>query len=190
MGAVFYCLFYGKTLVFQGMKVFENNNPVNPLKEKWTKQKSYAWLSLFFSVLAFFLPFLAVLGTPSQGNYTFVSGFSSFVYLQDRQALNLYISVSSYIVSYALSLFLLIFSLMALGWKEEKKEKRAVIALFITYVCKIAAAFLALGELFPCRNMNIYPEYGSYLDGVLPTLFLIAIAVLYFVFRPKSKKVD
>lgn len=160
----------------------------NPIKENWTKEKSYAWVSLFFSAFAFFLPFFAVLGTPSKDSYTFVSGFSSFFYLQDREAVSLYLSTSAYLVCYCLTLFLLVFSLLALGNKEEKKEKRFALVLAIVYVLKIAAAFLALGTLFSCREMNIYPEYGSYLNGILTSVFFLGSLVLYLVFHIKSKK--
>ena len=156
----------------------------NLIKKINRKRKIVYFVSFFFSFISIFFYFLPFFFTSVGGNKKYISGFSSIIFLQDRDTV-LYYLVAMYIFAFIMYFCLLVLSVLALI-KEDSFKVFLINVIFSVFIFVFLAIALFLSSKTEGNvNLSLYPL----LSTIISFTEILSVCFLYNNYKNKDEEI-
>lgn len=156
------------------------------MKDKILSKKIFL-LQILLSAISFLIPLFPTLYSEDSKAIVPISGYSSFVFLNDTKSGYLYYGTVAFTLYLGFMGVLFLFGILSLFMpKEREKGDKRVSLLFLSL--SLVASVLIVVFYSMIQDMNLHLNIGSVLLLVYSVLFLAAYLVIFILEKKKSRK--
>ncbi len=156
------------------------------MKEKILSKKIFL-LQILMSSLSFLIPLFPTLYSEDSKAIVPISGYSSFVFLNDTKSGCLYYGTIAFTLYLGFMGVLFAFGILSLFMPKEREKGDKRVSLFFLSL-SLVASILIMVFYSMIKDMNLHLNLGSVLLLVYSVIFFIAYLVIFILEKKKSNK--
>ncbi len=156
------------------------------MKEKILSKKIFL-LQIVMSAISFLIPLFPTLYSEDSKAIVPISGYSSFVFLNDTKSGYLYYGTIAFTLYLGFMGVLFAFGILSLFMPKEREKGDKRVSLFFLSL-SLVATILIMVFYSMIKDMNLHLNIGSILLFIYSVLFLVSYLVLFILEKKKSGK--
>ena len=156
------------------------------MKEKILSKKIFL-LQIVMSAISFLIPLFPTLYSEDSKAIVPISGYSSFVFLNDTKSGYLYYGTIAFTLYLEFMGVLFAFGILSLFMPKEREKGDKRVSLFFLSL-SLVATILIMVFYSMIKDMNLHLNIGSILLFIYSVLFLVSYLVLFILEKKKSGK--
>ncbi len=156
------------------------------MKEKILSKKIFL-LQIAMSAISFLIPLFPTLYSEDSKAIVPISGYSSFVFLNDTKSGYLYYGTIAFTLYLGFMGVLFVFGVLSLFMPKEREKGDKRVSLFFLSL-SFVATILIMVFYSMIKDMNLHLNIGSILLFIYSVLFLASYLVLFILEKKKSNK--